>query len=395
MKHLFRNRTKEKRLCSEAVSDILDYELVNEKEIHFLVHKYRWLFKAVPYTPNGVAGDFHKLYDGLHTLKYYLDLKPKAIEALEDFKLKRNWDEPTIIEWLLKYEDIGTVLNIMFFNTMFSDMEVLGDMFGKLHQDFTLKVGTVDFYPIIDFIWLFDKHYDSIIEKYKKDKEEFISFQDNQEYYESNHKTLIDYVAPGLNMPIEDVFNNHREPFEVKRLKRLVPLKAEQRIVSSPTLQQAHDFFHADSYLEAIELYKDLLISRNDLHEAKAGLAISYFIVEEYEMAEKTAAQLDQWQYRDLITLITKFKVSVEIGGLKDINSYEIADRFAEEAIEEEAKTADRDKWLSAYEDLFSSISIQPAGLPAIANAHINGRFFAHIADFHRCTTQGNLSQPF
>jgi hypothetical protein len=101
-------------------------------------------------------------------------------------------------------------------------------------------------------------------------------------------------------------------------------------------------------------------------------------------MAEKTAAQLDYWQYRDLINLITKFKASIEVGGLKDINSYEIADRFAEEAIEEEAKAVDRDKWLKEYEDLYSSITIQPAGLPAIANAHLNGHFFSNIADFHR-----------
>jgi hypothetical protein len=384
MEKKFRNRTKEKRLCSEAVSDILEYELINEKEIHFLVHKYRWLYKAIPYTPNGIAGDFHKLYDGLHTFKYYLDLKPAAIEALENYEQKRNWDEPTIIEWLLKYEDIGTVLNIILFNTMFSDMEVLGDMFGKLHQDYTLKVGTIDFHPIIEFIYLFDKHYNTIIEKYKTNQEEGIVFENGHEYYEGNTKTLIDYIGPRLNMPIEEVFKKHSEPFEVKRLKHLVPLKAENRIVPSATLQKAHDCFHTDQYHEAIELYKDLLVSRNDLHEAKAGLAISYFITEEYELAEKTATQLDHWQYRDLINLISKFKASEEMGGLKDNNSYEIADRFSQEAIEEEAKTLDRDKWLKAYEDLYSSISIKPDGLPSIANAHLNGRFFSNIAHFHR-----------
>ena len=384
MEKKIRNHTKEKRLCSEAVSDILDYELVNEKEIQFLVHKYRWLLKAVPYTPNGIAGDFHRLYDSLHTLKSYLDIKPIAIQALEDYKLKRNWDEPTMIEWLLKYEKTGTVLNIILFNTMFSDMRILGDYFGKLHQAYDLKVGTIDFHPILDFVFLFDEHYDAIIEKYNTNKEEGISFENGLEFYEASNKTLIDYITPILKNPIEQVFKNHSEPFEVKRLKQLVPYKAEKRIVPSANLQLAHDCFHADQYQEAIELYKDLLISRNDLHEAKAGLAISYFITEEYEMAEKTVAQLDHWQYRDLITLITKFKASVELGGLKDIHSYEIVDKFAEEAIEEEAKAVDRDKWLKEYEDLFSSVSIQPTGLPSIANAHLNGHFFVHIADFHR-----------
>lgn len=211
MEKNFRNRTKEKRLCSYAVSEILEYELVNEKEILFLVHKYRWLHKAIPYTPNGIAGDFHKLYDSLHTLKYYLDLKPAAIEALEDYQQQQNWDESTIIEWLLKYEDIGTVLNIMLFNTMFSDMEVLGDLFGKLHQDYSLKVGTVDFYHIIDFIGLFDKHYDAIIEKYNTNQEEGIFVENGIEYYEASTKTLIDYIGPALNMPIEEIFKKQKK----------------------------------------------------------------------------------------------------------------------------------------------------------------------------------------
>ena len=119
-------------------------------------------------------------------------------------------------------------------------------------------------------------------------------------------------------MPIEEIFKKHNEPFEVKRLKHLVPLKTANKIVSSSILQKAHDFFHADQYQEAIELYKDLLMSRNDLHEAKAGLAISYFIIKEYELAEKTAAHLNLWQYRDLFNLITKFKESVKLGGLND-----------------------------------------------------------------------------
>jgi tetratricopeptide (TPR) repeat protein len=384
MANTIRNRTKEKRLCCEAVNDILDCQLVNEKEIQFLVNKYRWLFKAVPYTPNGIAGDFHKLNGELKKLKFYLDFKPQAIEALELYNSKKNLDEPTLIEWLMKYEQLGRALNPILLNTMFCNMGILDDTYGKLLFEFPLFVGTVDFYPIINFVLLFDKHYYAIIEKYMTNKEEGVIFEDGHEYYEASNKTLIDFIATGLNMPIEEVFKNHKEPFEVKRLKHLVPFKAEQRIVSSATMQRAHDYFHEDEYHEAIMLYKELLVSRNDLHEAKAGLAISYFILEEYELAEKMAAQLDHWQYRDLITLITKFKASIEMGGLKDINSYEIADRFAEEAIEEEANAIDRDKWIKENEDLFKSISIQPSGLPSIANAHINGHFFSNIANFHR-----------
>lgn len=380
----YRNRTKETRLCSEAVSDILDYELVNEKEIHFLVQKYRWLNKVVPYTPNGVAGDFIKLYDALSTLKYYLNFKQEAIDALNEYGSKRNWDEPTLIEWLIKYEKIGKSLSPILSNTMFRDMQILGDGFGKLIDEYALLVGTLDFYPIIDLVWTFDEKYNFIINKYMPDQEDGISYQNGHEYYQASNKSLMDYIAPALNMPIETVFKKHKEPFEVKQLKRLIPIKAYQSKTPNTSLQQGHDYFHGDEYQKAIDIYNDLLISRNDLYEAKAGLAISYFILEEYELADKMAAQLDTWQYKDLITLITKFKAGLELDGLKDLNSYEIADKFAEEAIEDEAKTIDRDKWLRENEDLFKSISIQPQGLPSIANANMNGQFFVHIADFHR-----------
>ncbi len=260
MEKNFRNRTKEKRLCSEAVQDILDYELVYEKEIQFLVHKYRWLNKVIPFTPNGIAGDFHKLYDNLNTLKYYLDSKSKAIEALEAYQLKRNWDEPTIIDWLLEYEETGNLLGSILYNTMFSDMQILGDGFGNLHESYSLKVGTIDFYPIIDFVWLFNQH------------------------YEANNKTLSDYINPSVEASFDHVYKNYKEGLD----------------------------------------------------------------------------------------------------GLKDLTNYEIADRLAEEAIEEETKAIDRDKWLKEYKDLFNSLSIQPAGLPSIANAHMNGRFFEQIANFHR-----------
>ena len=384
MANSYRNHTKEKRLCSEAVSDILDYELVNEKEIYFLVQKYRWLIKALPYTPNGIAGDFHKLYDALHTLKYYLNFKPQAIEALKEYSSKRNWDEPTLIEWLIKYEKLGRSLNVILFNTMFRDTGILGDQFGKLTDEYSLNVGTVDFYPILDLVLTFDEKYYLIIDKYMTNKEEGVSFQNGHEYYEGSNKTLIDYIAPGLNMPIEEVFKNHSEPFEVKQLKRLVPINAYQSITPNKTLQKGHDHFHADEYQEAIKLYNDLLLSRNDFHEAKAGLAISYFILEEYELAEKMSAQLDVWQYRHLITLITKFKAGADLGGLKDLTNFEIADRFSEEAMEEEAKAADKDIWLKEYKDLYKSVSIQPKGLPSIANAHMQGQFFMNIANFHR-----------
>jgi hypothetical protein len=135
------------------------------------------------------------------------------------------------------------------------------------------------------------------------------------------------------------------------------------------------------------------LISRNDLNEAKAALAISYFIIEEYEMAESTAVSLSPYQYKELITLITKFKSGLQEGGLNDTKSYEIVDRFCEEALEVEAGDIDRDFWISDYEDLFKSVSIAPEGLPSIANANFNGCKYKNIYDFHSKYVQRKFEQ--
>ena len=126
-----------------------------------------------------------------------------------------------------------------------------------------------------------------------------------------------------------------------------MPFKAYQRTSPSPQLQKAHDLFHANQFTEAVELYEELLITRNDLDEAKAGLAISYFILEDYERAELAAVSLSPYKYKELINLITKFKSSLQEGGLNDAISYDIVDRFCEEALEVEAGVGEN--WLEAH----------------------------------------------
>jgi hypothetical protein len=232
-----------------------------------------------------------------------------------------------------------------------------------------------------------------ILDKYHNPEGDGIHYINDIEYYEAKEVTLLDFIAPALKMPIEDVFKNHKEPFEVKRLKHLVPFKAYQKTSSSPQLQKAHDLFHDDKYREAIELYEDLLISRNDLDEAKAALAISYFILEEYEMAESAAASLSPYQYKELITLITKFKSGIQEGGLNNANSYEIVDRFCEESLEVESGDIDRDYWIKDNEDLYKTVSIAPEGLPSIANANFNGCKYKNIYDFHSKYVQRKFEQ--
>lgn len=388
------NRRKAKDLCRRVVDEIFEYQLVNEKEIFEILHKYRWVYKVIPYTPvDGPLGEFHRIYKELLKLSKYLLEKPNAKKAFADYEKIINKNDKAIIEWLLKHEQLGKFLTKLYIDTFISDPEILSKGYEKLFVEFPLTVGVIDFYPLLDFIDTFTSHYSLVLEKYHNPEGDGIHYINDVEYYEAKEVTLLDFIAPALKMPIEDVFKNHKEPFEVKRLKHLVPFKAYQRTSPSPQLQQAHDLFHDDKYTEAIELYKELLVTRNDLDEARAGLAISYFILEEYELAESVAASLSPYQYKELITLITKFKSGLQEGGLNDTKSYDIVDRFCEEALEVESGDIDRDYWINEYEDLFKSVSIAPEGLPSIANANFNGFKYKNIHDFHSKYVQRKFEQ--
>ncbi len=388
------NRRKAHALCRRVVDEIFEYQLVNEKEIFEILHKYRWVHKVIPYTPvDGSLGEFHRIYRELQKLSKYLLEKPNAKKAFEEYQLIINKNDKAIIEWLLKHEPLGKFLTKLYIDTFIADPEILGKGYEKLFAEFPLTVGVIDFYPLLDFIDTFTSHYSLVLEKYHNPEGDGIHYINDVEYYEAKEVTLLDFIAPALKMPIEEVFKNHKEPFEVKRLKHLVPFKAYQRTSPSPQLQKAHDLFHNDQYTEAVELYKELLVTRNDLDEAKAGLAISYFILEEYEHAESVATSLSPYQYKELITLITKFKSGLQEGGLNDAKSYDIVDRFCEEALELEAGDIDRDYWIKEYEDLFKSVSIAPEGLPSIANANFNGCKYKNIYDFHSKYVQRKFEQ--
>ena len=48
------------------------------------------------------------------------------------------------------------------------------------------------------------------------------------------------------------------------------------------------------------------------------------------------------------------------------------------------------DTWLHFASKLFKAISIQPEGLPSIANAHFEGVHYKFISEFHKLYKQKN-----
>ena len=62
---------------------------------------------------------------------------------------------------------------------------------------------------------------------------------------------------------------------------------------------------------------------------------------------------------------------------------YQIANNFCEEALMMLDKENDAAHWLLENKPLFESITIQPEGLPAIANCNFEGIYYGYIAQFH------------
>ena len=85
------NRFKAKNLFARAVLEINEYQLVNEKEIFEILHKYRWVYKVIPYTPvDGSLGEFHRIYTELLKLSKYLLEKPNAKKAFAEYASIKN-----------------------------------------------------------------------------------------------------------------------------------------------------------------------------------------------------------------------------------------------------------------------------------------------------------------
>ena len=63
---------------------------------------------------------------------------------------------------------------------------------------------------------------------------------------------------------------------------------------------------------------------------------------------------------------------------------YEKLNERCENAIKLIDQEEDVERWLHLASKLFKAVSIQPEGLPSIANSHFEGVYYRSIAEFHR-----------
>ena len=62
---------------------------------------------------------------------------------------------------------------------------------------------------------------------------------------------------------------------------------------------------------------------------------------------------------------------------------YEQLNERCKNAIKLIEQEEDVDSWLHLASKLFKAVSIQPEGLPSIANCHFEGVLYSSIAEFH------------
>ena len=88
-----------------------------------------------------------------------------------------------------------------------------------------------------------------------------------------------------------------------------VPLRylaQESNTSNGIRLGQAHELFHQDEYGNALTIYKELLETRNDFEEAWMGLAVTEYMLGNYEQALTAMHHLHIGSYRDFINVFTK-----------------------------------------------------------------------------------------
>jgi tetratricopeptide (TPR) repeat protein len=88
-----------------------------------------------------------------------------------------------------------------------------------------------------------------------------------------------------------------------------VPIRYMAQDSSTPSgkkLSQAHELFHQDEYQDALDLYKELLETRNDFQEAWIGLAVTQYMLGKYDEALTASYRLHEWRYRAFLNIFSK-----------------------------------------------------------------------------------------
>jgi tetratricopeptide (TPR) repeat protein len=266
-----------------------------------LVTKYESLYDAVPNIFSGIVR-FNKFSDCFWSIKYintFISFEQKINSASDDFSRTDMSIDSNLLNWLLTYEDVGLeMLNILNYDALADDSNYL-----IINLGFNFYVSCDEFKNEIEFAKLFQKKYWAVLREYEE-REAGDVLVNNMNYDLFNPKKLKDYVND----------KNLIEPNKIVHLTDLqicnwVPLRyiaQDSTTQGGIRLNQAHELFHQDNYEAALNLYKEILETRDDFHEAWIGLAASHYMLGNYDEALTASYNLQKNWAPPFITNFSK-----------------------------------------------------------------------------------------
>lgn len=120
---------------------------------------------------------FYDLYDDIERANQYLGHEDKAHEALEEININCENDDDQLVEWLIKYEELGSELR-HFCEKYFRepDPDPIPEYIKPVWKYPLLKVASQEFKSIIEFVPFFNKNYDMMRLKFGSDPKEDMKY---------------------------------------------------------------------------------------------------------------------------------------------------------------------------------------------------------------------------
>lgn len=297
------------QLADKAVVDILSYsdEVYSKEAIAYLVEKYNSLYRSVPDIFSGIVrfDEFKDLYEALQDCSKYFEFPLLTKMAVEEYESKDMENEENLIQWLLDYEEHGLeLINLIYFLELKEEDKEIGEL--EFTNRFKFNISLIEFKYEIAFVTIFQNTYWPIMDKIKLDIGEMPDpiYEEGKIYHATPTKKLKEYLNEAEFIKL----TKHKLVTD-SQICNWVPLRYIAQDSSTPNgikLSQAHEFFHQDEYEKALNIYLELLETRNDFQEAWVGSAVSNYMLANYEEALIAIQKLHEWRYRDFINVLTK-----------------------------------------------------------------------------------------
>lgn len=170
-------------------ADYVDW--INKHE-YLKDENFRFLFFPFPQLEK-----FNNLFFILSQYKFYVELNDDCIQANIEYSVTDISNEDALLDWLIKYEKIGTSLEVIKETPLniYDNEEEFETGFVTVHDGFNIKISTADFTNVLDFFGNFFSPYMKMLEKYGEEIDPAMHENINEDFvFPLEYKSLKDCV---------------------------------------------------------------------------------------------------------------------------------------------------------------------------------------------------------